>query len=289
MPVKASVASFKLNDGTHIPKTAWGCGGAQFGSDVSVLAQEALQAGIFHIDGAQAYSNEQSLGVALKSSGIPRSAVYITTKLNRIPAGSNVRTTLEESLRKLDVAYVDMFLIHSPEGHRNDHNYGGTKGTALRSVWKQMEGVREAGLTRSIGVSNFTKTDLDIILAEATVVPSLNQIRYNANLLSSSHETVELCTSKGIRIASYGGLAPIRYPGGGLTGALATLKEQAKWSKISDTQILIKWAHAKGIVAVTTTSKTQRMREIAATLTDSVPELSPDEVRQIDAAGEGRT
>ncbi|KAH7101575.1 oxidoreductase [Auriculariales sp. MPI-PUGE-AT-0066] len=281
--------SFQLNDGTHIPRTAWGCGSAQFNTNVFELSQSALKAGLIHLDGAQAYGNEDSLGAGFKASGLPRSSVFITTKLRRIPPGEDVRTTVVRSLAKLGVEYVDLFLVHSPSNHRDDHNYGGEPGAALKSVWAQVQEIKREGLARSIGVSNFNKEDLEIILADSNVVPSVNQIEYHAYTLSETRETVDLCDRKGIRIAAYGALSPIsRFPGGQVEHVLTQLKTQPKWANVTNGQILIRWCHAKGIIAITTSSKSERMSEIAATLGDAIPELDAEEVALIDAAGEGR-
>jgi len=133
-----------------------------------------------------------------------------------------------------------------------------------------MEEVKKEGLTKSVGVSNFMKHDLEAILEGATVVPSVNQVRnvsypakfqrtysieieFHANILEATREAVDLCKEKGIVIEAYGTLSPLfRATGGLVQKAVADIRaKDSKWSGVTDGQILIKWAHAKGIVAVT--------------------------------------
>ena len=99
-------------------------------------------------------------------SGVPRSSLYITTKLDRLPAGTTVRDALVESLKKLRVDHVDQFLVHMPVDHPD-----------LKQTWKDMEAVHAEGLTKAIGVSNFQPKHLDVILDGAKVTPAVNQVR----------------------------------------------------------------------------------------------------------------
>ena len=165
---------------------------------------------------------------------------------------------------------VDLFLIHSPSHHQNDAVYGGRPGANLRKVWKDMEEVKKEGLAKSVGVSNFMKHDLEVILEGATVIPSVNQVRnaarqagfrltysiqieYHANILEATREVVELCKEKGIVVAAYGTLSPLfRSEGNVVQKAVADIRSKdSKWSGATDGQILIKWAHAKGFVVIT--------------------------------------
>ena len=115
--IRRTMASVKLNDGTTIPILAFGSGTALYGKDATKQVVQAIQAGFRHIDAAQMYRNEESVGEAIVSAGVPRSELYITTKLGKLPAGKTVRDTLVESLRKLKLDYVDLFLIHMPNEH----------------------------------------------------------------------------------------------------------------------------------------------------------------------------
>jgi diketogulonate reductase-like aldo/keto reductase len=164
--------TFFLNDGTRIPWLAFGTGTALYGKDAANLVSLAIASGVTHLDGAQSYRNEESLGAGIKASGKPRSELYIVTKLRKLEEGQTVRQSLEESLKKLGVDYVDLFLIHNPLAHVHE---GKSK---LKQVWREMEEVKEAGLTTSIGVSNFTVAHLTEICEGATVLPAVNQVNF---------------------------------------------------------------------------------------------------------------
>jgi diketogulonate reductase-like aldo/keto reductase len=158
--------SFKLNDGKAIPWLAIGTGTALYGQDATKSITEAINSGVTHLDGAQVYGNESSLGAGIAASGVARSNLFVTTKLGSIPNGKTVVDTLKESLGKLQLDYVDLFLIHAPFEHSD-----------LLSVWKGMEEAHKAGLAKSIGVSNHRVKDLEKILSGGTVVPAVNQVR----------------------------------------------------------------------------------------------------------------
>lgn len=171
---KMSEHNFTMNDGRTIPTIAFGTGTALHSQDVQSYVDASLRTGFRHLDGAQMYRNEDSLGNAIvafsKTHSLAREALFVTTKLNTIPPGKTVRDTLVESLAKLKLDCVDLFLIHMPK-HRD-----------LKDVWKQMEGVHAEGLAKTIGVSNFRVADLEVIMDGAKVVPAVNQVRASIRL-----------------------------------------------------------------------------------------------------------
>ena len=159
------VKSIKLSDGTTIPWLAFGTGTALYKQDCTDATSLALSLGLTHIDAAQMYENEDGVGTALSASGLPRSALYITTKLNKIPEGETVESTLRSSLKKLKVDHVDLFLVHVPTQH-----------TDLKKVWKDMVGIKKLGLTKSIGVSNYNKAQLEETISLGLENPVVNQV-----------------------------------------------------------------------------------------------------------------
>jgi diketogulonate reductase-like aldo/keto reductase len=165
--------TFRLNDGTQVPWLGFGTGTALFGKDASNFVKIAIEQGISLLDGAQWYNNEESLGAGIKASGKQRSDLYVVTKLKSLGEGETVESLLRESLGKLGVDYVDLFLIHSPVPFKG----------RLKEVWKDMEAVQKAGLTKSIGVSNFTVDHLQEILDGdgVRVVPAVNEVRNDQN------------------------------------------------------------------------------------------------------------
>ncbi|KAG6333496.1 hypothetical protein ID866_5599 [Astraeus odoratus] len=155
-----------LNDGNQIPWLAYGTGSAFYGKDVQNAVVTAIQNGFTHLDGAQEYRNEDSLGAAIAASGKPRSELFITTKLGKLQPGDTPKSALEGSLRKLGVDHVDLYLVHHALSHTS----------RLKEVWKGMEKAKQAGLTKSIGVSNFTPEHLKEILEVAIIPPAVNQV-----------------------------------------------------------------------------------------------------------------
>lgn len=160
------LSTLTLNDGTQTPWIAFGTGTALYKKDAADAVTVAIQNGFTHLDGAQVYGNETTLGEGIVASGVPRSELYITTKLAALGPGETPKSALEESLKKLGVAYVDLYLIHQANQHVGK----------LKQVWKGMEEAKKAGLTKSIGVSNFTADHLNDILEVATIPPAVNQV-----------------------------------------------------------------------------------------------------------------
>lgn len=158
--------SITLNDGRQIPWLGFGTGTALYGKNAANFVRVAIENGITHLDGAQIYGNEDTLGEGIAASGKPRSELFVTTKLAQVPEGKNVRDTLVESLKKLRLDYVDLFLIHMPIHHEG----------RLKPVWKEFEEIQKEGLAKSIGVSNFRVKDLKEVLEVATVIPAVNQV-----------------------------------------------------------------------------------------------------------------
>ena len=165
-----SPPTFTLNDGTTIPWLGFGTGTALYKQDSTESVKVAISSGITHLDGAQIYGNEDTLGAGIKASGKPRSELFITTKLwEALSEGASPTSLLKESLAKLQVDYVDLYMIHSPAVY--------VKEGKLKEIWAELEDLKKAGLTKSIGVSNFKVSDLKLLLESAKVVPSVNQVR----------------------------------------------------------------------------------------------------------------
>lgn len=163
-----TVPTLKLNDGTTIPQLGFGV--FQIPPEETKQAVlTALEAGYRHIDTAQMYGNEQGVGEAIAESGLAREDLYVTTKLNNnnhLP--QDAKRSLRESLDLLGLDRVDLFLIHWPMPGVHDGDFV--------STWRALLELREAGLTTSVGVSNFQPSHLDRIVSETGEVPAVNQI-----------------------------------------------------------------------------------------------------------------
>src|SRR5918999_3706906 len=153
-----------LADGNTIPLLGLGVWQVEPGPQTENAVRWALELGYRHLDTAQGYGNEESVGQALRDSGVPREEVFITTKFN--PASRDPAVEAERSLRRLGIDQGDLNLVHSPQG-------GPTW------AWPGMERAHERGHARSIGVSNFDVGELDAVIAVAEVPPVVDQVQFS--------------------------------------------------------------------------------------------------------------
>jgi len=275
----SAIKSITLLDGTKIPQLAIGTGTALFGKDAAQPVLDSLASNILHIDTAQAYRNEEHVGNGLASflstSGIPREHLYITTKLNTLAAGETPVQSIKTSLAKLKLEYVDLFLIHFPTAFQDPGR--------LEEVWKGFEEIKDKGLAKSIGVSNFRPKDLERVLKIAKHKPVVNQIEFHPYVYKQLQPLLDLQKKEGIVTESFGGFTPLfRHKDGPVTGVLASIAKRIG-SGATEGQILLKWLEAKEVVAVTTTSKKERLKEYIAAY--ELPALTTADVEAIDAAG----
>ncbi|KZV73398.1 Aldo/keto reductase [Peniophora sp. CONT] len=268
-----------LNDGNTIPWLGFGTGSALYGKDAEALVASAIKYGITHVDGAQAYNNEDSLGAGIISSGVPRSKLFVTTKLGKVPDGQTVRDTFVESLKKLKLDYVDLFLIHSPIFFPGEGE--------LKKVWAELEKLKKEGLAKSIGVSNFNISSLKQVIEGNAIPPAINQVEFHAHDYEEFKLLLEFHAKHKIVTESYGGFGPLfRVPNSPVVPVVADIaaaKSKVIGRAVTNNQILGLWLRAKGVVAITTSTKPERVSEYLAI--EGVPALTDEEVAAIDAAG----
>lgn len=193
--------SYTLNNGISIPVLGFGTWKAESGEVAYQAVLEALKAGYRHIDTATIYRNEESVGRAIRDSGIPRQEIFVTTKLwNTNHSYEEARQAFEESMEKLGLDYLDLYLIHwpNPKPLRENDEWK----TRNAEVWRAMEELYKEGKIRAIGVSNFLPHHLDALLETARVIPAVNQVRLAPGVYQE--EVVDYCKEKGILLEAWG-------------------------------------------------------------------------------------
>lgn len=197
---------YKLNNGQRIPKIALGTW--QTPNDVAATAvATAIEAGYRHIDTAIAYDNESGVGKglknALKSTGIHRESIFITTKIPaEVKSYADAVSCIQESMDRLDAFHIDMMLIHAPRPWAEMGSATGNRYFKENAeVWKALEEAYEAGKIRAIGVSNFAVDDLNNILATGRVIPAVNQIRVHIGHVPT--DLIDFCEQTGILVEAY--------------------------------------------------------------------------------------
>ena len=193
--------SYTLNNGVSIPVLGFGTWKAENGEVAYQAVLEALKAGYRHIDTAAIYKNEESVGRAIRDSGIPRQEIFVTTKLwNTNHSYDEARQAFEESMEKLGLDYLDLYLIHwpNPKPLRENDEWK----TRNAEIWRAMEDLYQEGKIRAIGVSNFLPHHLDALLETARVIPAVNQVRLAPGVYQE--EVVAYCREKEILLEAWG-------------------------------------------------------------------------------------
>ena len=234
------------------------------GKETREAVSWALEAGYRLIDTAAAYGNEEDVGEAVRKSGIPREEIFITTKLWNTDHGyDRALAAFEKSRQKLELDYVDLYLIHWPEG-------------GLRNqTWKALEKLLKDGKCRAIGVSNYTIRHLQELLKNSPTVPAVNQVEFHPYLYQK--ELLEFCNSHKIQLEAYSPLTK-----GRKLNDPELLSLASKYSKTS-AQILIRWVLQKGVVAIPKSSRKERIEENAKVFDFSI---SDQDMRILDSFSE---
>jgi len=276
----------KLNDGRLIPQLGLGVWQVRAGATCEAAVLAALEAGYRLIDTAAMYGNEESVGGAIRKSGIPREKIFVTTKLWNSDHG-NPQRALDTSLRKLKLDYVDLYLIHYPVRER-------------RQSWRALEALRAEGKARSIGVSNFTIRHLTELLAQTKTVPAVNQIEFHPYLYQ--RDLLEFCAGKGIVIEAYSPLTKgarlkdpklvavaKKYSTGERRPALSRSRLPLvdrlfpRSESKSTAQILIRWALQHGLVVIPKSANRTRIFENADVFNF---EITAEDMRLLDGFNE---
>lgn len=257
--------SYNLNNGVSIPVLGFGTWKAENGEVAYQAVLEALKAGYRHIDTAAIYKNEESVGRAIRDSGLLRQEIFVTTKLwNTNHSYDEARQAFEESMEKLGLDYLDLYLIHwpNPKPLRENDEWK----TRNAEVWRAMEDLYQEGKIRAIGVSNFLPHHLDALLETARIIPAVNQVRLAPGVYQE--EVVDYCKEKGILLEAWGPFGQ-----GELFEQKEVQKIAAKHGK-TVAQIALAWSLAEGFLPL---PKSVTASRIQSNLDCFGIELSKDE------------
>ncbi|WP_339285080.1 aldo/keto reductase [Oceanobacillus sp. FSL K6-3682] len=196
--------NYQLSNGIEIPKLGLGTWFID-DKDAAQAVVDAVKAGYRHIDTAQAYGNESGIGQGIKNCGLNREDLFITTKLAaEVKSYEEAVSSINQSLETLDLDYIDMMIIHSPQPWADfDEEERFFEGN--REAWQALEEAYQAGKLRAIGVSNFQKEDLDNILSNCTVKPMVNQIL--AHISNTPFDLIAYTQDQGILVEAYSPIA----------------------------------------------------------------------------------
>ena len=229
-----------LADGTRLPVLALGVWQIPNGAECVNAVRAALEVGYRHIDTAQLYGNEQSVGRALRDSGVPRAEVFLTTKFD--PARKDPAAEVERSLRRLGVDYVDLYLVHWPQG-------GPTR------AWPGMERARELGYARSIGVSNFGVRELEQVMATATVAPVVDQVEFSP--FEYRRALLDAAKKRRVAVEAYSPLGTGRHLQN------ETVHRVASRVRRTPAQVLLRWCLQHDLIVLPKSTHRERIDENA--------------------------
>jgi diketogulonate reductase-like aldo/keto reductase len=258
-PVTSNGTARVLADGHRMPMLGLGVWQVADGPECVNAVRWALDLGYRHIDTAQAYGNEKSVGRALRDSGVPRNEVFLTTKF--FPARKDPVREAEQSLRRLGVDQVDLYLIHWPQG-------GSTW------AWPGMERARELGFARSIGVSNFSVSELDEVIASGASKPVVNQVQFSA--LEYRRGLLEACRGRSVALEAYSPL------GTGQHLSNETVSRVAKRVGRTPAQVLLRWCLQHDVPVIPKSTHRDRIAENAQVFDFTLSEQDMTELDALD-------
>ena len=251
-----------LADGNEIPLLGLGVWQVPNGPECENAVRWALELGYRHVDTAQAYGNEESVGRALRDSGVPREEVFITTKFN--PAREDAEAEAQQSLERLGVAQIDLYIIHWPQG-------GPTW------AWPGMEGARERGYARSIGVSNFNLSELDELMSVAETPPVVNQVQFSP--FKYRRRLLEACEERNVMLEAYSPLGTGRHLSD------AHVRQIAGRVGRTPAQVLLRWCVQRDLPVIPKSTRRDRIEENAQIFDFTLPDEDMAALDALDETG----
>src|SRR5215831_12237917 len=253
-----------LADGNQMPLLGLGVWQVPNGAACVNAVRWALDLGYRHIDTAQIYGNEESVGRALRDSGVPRHEIFLTTKLYpglrfRPWSRNDPVAAAEQSLRRLGVDQVDLYLVHWPQGGRT-------------WAWPRMEQARKLGLARSIGVSNFGISELEDVIVAGTIPPAVNQVQFSP--LEYRRALLDACRRRNVVVEAYSPLGTGRHLSNG------TVNRVAQRIGRTPPQVLLRWCLQHDLLVIPKSVHRERIAENAQIFDFS---LSDEDMAELDA------
>ncbi|RLD35845.1 MAG: aldo/keto reductase [Bacteroidetes bacterium] len=257
---------FELRNGIEMPAFGLGVFKIPDGEDVANVVVEAINAGYRGIDTAAIYGNEKGVGLALKKTELPRSKIFLTSKVWNADQGyKETLQAFEESLIKLGTDYLDLYLIHWPVE------------ALFKETWAALEDIYNSGKVRAIGVSNFSVNQLERLIMNCRVLPMVNQVEFHPYL--QQPELIKYCKSKGILIEAW---APIMR---GKVSQIAEITEIGERYGKNEVQVVLRWNIQRGIATIPKSSSPERINSNAEIFDF---ELTGDEINVIDNLDKGQ-
>jgi diketogulonate reductase-like aldo/keto reductase len=246
--------TYTLSNGVEIPKLGLGTWFIDDGNAASAV-KEAVKIGYRHIDTAQAYANEQGVGEGVRTSGVSRDEIFVTTKLAaELKSYEKAVEAIDQSLKTMELDHLDLMIIHSPQPWREfrgeDRYLEGN-----REAWRALEEAYEAGKLRAIGVSNFEREDIDNLLRACTVKPMVNQIL--VHVANTPHELISYSQEQELLVEAY---SPIAH---GELLKNERVREIADRYDVSVPQLSIRYTLQLGLLPLPKTENPEHMKSNA--------------------------
>jgi diketogulonate reductase-like aldo/keto reductase len=246
--------TYTLSNGVEIPKLGLGTWFIDDGNAASAV-KEAVNIGYRHIDTAQAYANEQGVGEGVRTSGVSRDEIFVTTKLAaELKSYEKAVEAIDQSLKTMELDHLDLMIIHSPQPWREfrgeDRYLEGN-----REAWRALEEAYEAGKLRAIGVSNFEREDIDNLLRACTVKPMVNQIL--VHVANTPHELISYSQEQELLVEAY---SPIAH---GELLKNERVREIADRYDVSVPQLSIRYTLQLGLLPLPKTENPEHMKSNA--------------------------
>lgn len=268
LPLRDLSSRVRLNQGPEMPVLGLGVFQSPPGAETRNAVSAALAEGYRLVDTAALYGNETDVGEAVRSSGLPRKEVFVTTKLWHTDHGyESAKRACQQSLERLGLEYIDLYLIHWPRADSPQQRL---------DSWRALEELKDAGTCRAIGVSNYAIRHLEE-LARARTPPAVNQVEFHPFVYDP--ELIEYCDGRDIRLEAYSPLTRNRRLDD------PTVAEVARTHRRSPAQVLIRWGLQHGVVEIPKSIHTERIRENARVFDF---ELTASEMARLDGLRDRR-